>query len=56
MKQEELLRMILERWSEIEKLQAEINSFVATNRMQVRDNPEFEEGYTESIESYQVNP
>jgi hypothetical protein len=53
--QEKLMNMILERWREIEQLQAEINCFVASNRSQLRESPEFEEGYTDSIESYYVN-
>lgn len=50
--QEEILWEILGRYREIEKLQSEINEFVIINRQEISKNPDFEDDYTESIESY----
>lgn len=52
MKQEDILEKVLNLWREIEKKQNEINVLVLKNREEVKQDPDFEDDYTESIESY----
>lgn len=52
MKQEYLLTEILEIYREIEDAQERINNLIILNREKIRLNPDFEEEYTDSIESY----
>jgi hypothetical protein len=55
MTQEDILHTILEKNREIERLQLGINIAVLANRAKVKEDPNFEDDYTENIESYYVN-
>jgi len=52
MTQEDILISVLNKYREVERLQEDINLAVQDNRKRVKENPEFEDGYTDSIESY----
>lgn len=55
MDQEDILTEILELNRENEKRQERINVLVKMNREAVKRDPNFEQDYTESIESYLIN-
>ena len=55
MDQEDILNEVLEKYRQVEELQKEINLAVLMNRTAVKKDPAFEQGYTESIESYYIN-
>ena len=52
MTQGNILDEVLDLYKEIENNQIEINKLVLKNREEIKNNPEFEDDYTESIESY----
>lgn len=52
MKQDQILTEVLDLYREIEDAQERINNLVLFNREQIRLNPNFEDDYTDSIESY----
>ena len=55
MSQESILHEILEIYTDIEELQQQINTLVNKNRQMIKEKPDFEEDYTECIESYFIN-